>query len=216
MNQKLKDIAIFGAGGFGREVACLLRKINMKEPTWNFLGFYDDGLEKGSHVDYGEILGGISDLNAVDRPLNVVVALGVPATLKKVVEKIHNENIQFPNIISPDTQWLDPDNVRLGQGNVLSVGSYFSCNVSMGDFNMFVGYTTVGHDSAFGSYNSLMPGARVSGKVTIGDGNLIGSGSVVLQGLTVGCDTTIAAGSIIMSNTKDGHTYLGSPAKKVF
>ena len=26
--KKVKDIAIFGAGGFGREVACLLRKIN--------------------------------------------------------------------------------------------------------------------------------------------------------------------------------------------
>lgn len=67
--KKVKDIAIFGAGGFGREVACLLRKINAVEPTWNFVGFYDDGLEKGSRVDYGEILGGIADLNVVDRPL---------------------------------------------------------------------------------------------------------------------------------------------------
>ncbi len=212
----LKDIAIFGAGGFGREVACLLNNINSKEPTWNFVGFYDDGLEKGSRVDYGKILGGISDLNAVNRPLSVVVALGAPASLKKVVAQIHNEFIQYPNIISPDTNWLDPGNVRLGKGNVVSVGSYFSCNVSMGDFNMFVGYTTVGHDSTFGCYNSLMPGARISGKVTIGDGNLVGSGAVVLQGLTVGHDTTIAAGSIIMANTKDGHTYLGCPAKKVF
>lgn len=66
--KKVKDIAIFGAGGFGREVACLLRKINAVEPTWNFIGFYDDGLEKGSHVDYGEILGGIADLNVVESP----------------------------------------------------------------------------------------------------------------------------------------------------
>ncbi len=216
MNQKLKDIAIFGAGGLGREVACLLKKINQKEPTWNFVGFYDDGLEKGSRVDYGEILGGLSDLNAIEHPLNVVVALGNPATLKKVVANIHNANILFPNIIAPDAQWLDPDNVRLGKGNVVSVGSYFSCNVSMGDFNVFVGYTTVGHDSTFGSYNCMMPGARVSGKVTVGNGNVIGSGAVVLQGLTVGNDTMIGAGSIIMTATKDGHTYLGCPAKKVF
>ena len=82
--KKVKDIAIFGAGGFGREVACLLRKINAVEPTWNFVGFYDDGLEKGSRVDYGEILGGIADLNVVDRPLSVVVALGNPKTLQTV------------------------------------------------------------------------------------------------------------------------------------
>ena len=66
--KKVKDIAIFGAGGFGREVACLLRKINAVEPTWNFVGFYDDGLEKGSCVDYGKILGGIADLNVVKLP----------------------------------------------------------------------------------------------------------------------------------------------------
>lgn len=85
--KKVKDIAIFGAGGFGREVACLLRKINAVEPTWNFVGFYDDGLEKGSRVDYGEILGGIADLNVVERPLSVVVALGNPKTLQTVVGK---------------------------------------------------------------------------------------------------------------------------------
>ena len=38
----MKDIAFFGAGGFGREVACLIKRINEKEPTWNFIGFFDD------------------------------------------------------------------------------------------------------------------------------------------------------------------------------
>lgn len=28
----MKDIAIYGAGGFGREVACLLRRINEQAP----------------------------------------------------------------------------------------------------------------------------------------------------------------------------------------
>lgn len=214
--KKVKDIAIFGAGGFGREVACLLRKINAVEPTWNFVGFYDDGLEKGSRVDYGEILGGIADLNVVDRPLSVVVALGNPKTLQTVVKKITNDNIDFPNIISPDVVLLDPDNFRMGKGNVVSVGNFFSCNVSMGDFNIFVLYSTVGHDCTFGNFNCLMPGTRISGNVTIGDVNLFGSNSVVIQGKTIGDNTTVAAGSVVMTNLKDGHTYMGCPAKKVF
>ena len=41
----MKNIAIYGAGGFGREVACLLNIINEKEPTWNLVGFFDDGKE---------------------------------------------------------------------------------------------------------------------------------------------------------------------------
>ena len=40
----MKDIAIYGAGGFGREVACLLRRINEQAPKWNLIGFFDDDI----------------------------------------------------------------------------------------------------------------------------------------------------------------------------
>ena len=96
------------------------------------------------------------------------------------------------------------------------MGNFFSCNVSIGDFNTFVLYSTVGHDSTFGNFNCLMPGTRISGNVTIGDVNLFGSNSVVIQGKTIGDNTTVAAGSVVMTNLKDGHTYMGCPAKKVF
>ncbi len=37
----MKDIAIYGAGGFGREVACLIKQINdsLENPRWNFIVF---------------------------------------------------------------------------------------------------------------------------------------------------------------------------------
>lgn len=36
----MKDIAIYGAGGFGREVASLIKRINRIENQWNFVGFF--------------------------------------------------------------------------------------------------------------------------------------------------------------------------------
>ena len=38
----MKDLIIFGASGFGREVAWLVERINNSSPTWNLLGFIDD------------------------------------------------------------------------------------------------------------------------------------------------------------------------------
>ena len=64
----MKDIAIYGAGGFGRETACLLREINEVAPTWNFIGFFDDGLPAGTRNHQGETLGGIDALNALNFP----------------------------------------------------------------------------------------------------------------------------------------------------
>ena len=54
----MKDIAIYGAGGFGREVACMIKHINESadEPIWNLVGFFDDGKEKGSRNEYGPCL----------------------------------------------------------------------------------------------------------------------------------------------------------------
>ena len=37
-----------------------------------------------------------------------------------------------------------------------------------------------------------------------------------MQGIAIGDEVTIGAGSTLMINAKDGHTYLGCPAKKVF
>lgn len=33
----MNDIAIYGVGGFGRELACLIHKINEKTPIWNLI-----------------------------------------------------------------------------------------------------------------------------------------------------------------------------------
>ena len=39
----MKNIAIFGAGGFGKEVKTIIDKINIISPnTYNFIGFFDD------------------------------------------------------------------------------------------------------------------------------------------------------------------------------
>lgn len=207
-----KYIAIFGAGGFGREVACLIKLINEKQPTWNLIGFFDETKEKGSTNEYGTVLGGLEELNAWTRPLSVVIAIGNPESVKHIVEHIVNPLIDYPNIIAPDTIFLDEQNITFGRGNIICSRSLFSCNIKMGDFNIFNGYVTVGHDTQIGSFNSLMPGVRISGEVVIGDENFFGVGAMVLQHIKVGCRTKVGAGCLIFRKTKDGNTYVSPPS----
>jgi hypothetical protein len=47
----MNDIAIYGCGGFGREVKALIDQINMKGGGFNFIGFFDDGVEKGKVIN---------------------------------------------------------------------------------------------------------------------------------------------------------------------
>lgn len=210
----MKDIAIYGAGGFGREVACLIKRINTEvAPTWNIIGFFDDKAETAN--EYGRILGNMDTLNAWNKPLDVVFAIGSPQVVERLAGKVSNPNIDFPNIVAPDTLFLDAENVRMGKGNIICARCVISCNVRIGNFNTLNGYITVGHDATIGDFNSVMPAVNISGGVSIGVRNFIGVNAVVLQYKSIGNDTVIGASGVVISNTKDGCTYVGNPAKKL-
>lgn len=210
----MKDIAIFGAGGFGREVATTIERINRKQPTWNMLGFFDDGVEKGNEIShFGPCLGGMEQLNAYPSPLNIVIAIGNPHTLQRVRERITNSLISYPNIIFEPFGLADPETFTMGEGNIIQGGCWASCDVSIGNFNVLNGSVVMGHDVKIGNYNAIMPDVRISGEVTIGNGNLIGVGSIILQQLRLGNNVNIGAGAVLMTKPKDGCTYIGNPAK---
>lgn len=212
----VKDIAIYGAGGFGREVACLINRINEVEPTWNLVGFFDDDASlKGTRNEYGEVLGGIDELNSWQTSLSIVVAIGTPNILKAVIEKILNQKVDFPNLIDPSVEFMDRKNVRLGKGNIICVRCVVSCNVIIGNFNLFNVAAGIGHDASFGDYNVIMPNVNISGGVQIGDCNLFGVKSTILQYLKVGNNVKIGAGSLMMRNGKNDGLYFGTPANRM-
>lgn len=208
----MKDIAIYGAGGFGREAVCLINRINAVNPRWNLIGFFDDGFEMGASNEYGKVLGGMEALNNWPAPLDVVFAIGSPRIVEKLSNSVVNENVDFPNVIAPDVIIVDPNNFFMGKGNLVTYGCLFSCNTHVGNFNTFNSYITVGHDATVGNCNSFMPAVRISGEVKIGDRNFFGVNSVVLQQIKIGNDTVIGGSSIVIRKTKDGQTYVGNPA----
>ena len=74
-----RKIAIFGAGGFGRHVLAIIKRINKIAPTYIIAGFYDDAYNKGEIINGVPVLGGVAELNAIDEPMDVVIALGCSA-----------------------------------------------------------------------------------------------------------------------------------------
>ena len=212
----MKDIVICGAGGFAREIACVINAINNKEQKWNFLGFIEaDPALKGTSNEYGSIIGNDDELNNWDKPIDVVIGVGSPLLLKKIVEKLTNPNISFPNVISPNTCFLDIENVKFGKGNVIMPNTLISCNVTFGNFNYLNVFGQIGHDACLGNYNIAMPSVNLSGGVIIGDCNMFGVKSTILQYKKVGNNVSLTPSSVLMRNGKDNMTYMGNPAKKI-
>lgn len=213
----MKNIVVFGAGAYGQEICCLIRKINQRTENsiWNFLGFFDDN-EKlwGTTNPYGKVLGGVDALNAWSEDLSVAIAIANVSVLQKIVGKLDNQCLSFPNIIDPDTHYLDKKTVTMGKGNIIGEITRFAPNVSLGDFNIIVNDGVFGHDDVIGNFNVFFPDSRLSGHVTCGDGNMFGVRTTVLQGLKIGNNVKLAAGCLLMNNAQDGFTYRGNPARK--
>ena len=211
----MKDIAIYGAGGLGRELAAALDYLTWDNPEgWNFVGFFDDGEPVWKQVGkYGKILGGIDELNNWKSPLNVVLCFGAPETIRIVKNKITNPLISFPNLIHKGFWVSDRDTFSIGQGNIIQGGCCATTNVRIGNFNLFNGDVVIGHDVQIGDCNVLMPGCRISGEAHIGNRCLIGAMSFIKQLIHVGDGVQLSPLSALLTKPKPGATYIGNPAK---
>lgn len=106
-NHPPKKVVIIGAGGFGREVAWLIERINNVAPTWQLLGFVDDDESKFSQKFYGlSVLGDIDWLNQQPDDLCVICSVG-KSIIRKMIVLEHNPEISVekvevcPNSIEP-------------------------------------------------------------------------------------------------------------------
>lgn len=211
----MKNIAIFGAGGFGREVKTIIDSINSKNPnTYNFLGFYDDGFEKGTIVNGYPVLGGISELNNEKNELSLVISIGDPKTKLKIINKIENPIISYPAIIHPNVS-ISNDDVTIGEGSIVCEGTIITCNIKIGKFVILNLMCTVGHDTVIDDYCAFMPSVNISGEVHIHNAVYVGTGAKIINLLEIGENTIVGAGAVVSKTLPANCTAVGIPAKPI-
>lgn len=194
----MKEVAIIGAGGLGREVANLLIREN------SLAGFYDDA----EVIDY--YLGSIDKIST-SQYLEYIIAIGSPTSKKMIVEKLADKSLIYKNLLSEHA--ILPLEHLKGVGAIVCDGVSTTVNISIGSHVLLNLNATIGHDVIIGDYCSIMPGANISGNVTIGEATLIGSGAVILQGLAIGSNVRVGAGAVVTKNVPDNTTVVGVPAK---
>ncbi|HWA33073.1 MAG TPA: acetyltransferase [Cyclobacteriaceae bacterium] len=204
------NLAVYGAGGLGREVMLLIEQINMRKPTWDIAGYFDDGKKTGETVGRWKVLGGKQEIGQAGE-IAIVIAIADPIIRKEIATAIATPSISFPVVIHPACQTGDSDN-RFGKGTILTAGVVLTTGIQLEDFVIINLNTTVGHDVTIGSYSAVMPGCNISGNVKIGEGTLIGTGAKILQNLTIGKNCRVGAGAVVTHDFPDGRTIVGVPA----
>ena len=206
-------LAIYGAGGFGRETAVLIEQINTQKETWEVIGFFDDGMNRNEEVDGLKILGNMNDLNAYPDELSVCMAVADPAVRFELIKKITNARVNFPVIIHPQSILGDPKRNKLGKGSIITAGVILTTGIEIGEFVIVNLSSTIGHDVRLEPYCTVMPACSISGNVSIGPCSTLGTGSRVIQGITIGSRCLVGAGAVVTKDFGSNLKIMGIPAR---
>lgn len=211
----MRDIVVYGAGGLGREILTLIKDINVVCPSWNVLGFFDDGHPREELVNGHKVLGNIDDLNSWDKPLSIVIANGDPQIKRRIIEKICNPHVCYPTLIHPSAIIGDTNFVSFGKGCIICAGNIITTNICFHDFVTLNLACTVGHNAVIGRYTSIMPAVNISGEVTVGEAVYLGTGAKIINRIAVGDNTIVGAGAVVAKDLPSDCTAVGVPAKPI-
>lgn len=207
-----KKVVVIGAGGFGREVAWLIERINNVAPTWQLLGFVDDDESKFLQKFHGlPVLGNIDWLNRQSDDLFVVCSVGKSIIRKNIVSRVRGKT--FPTLVDPDV--ICSDSVNIGEGSIICAGSILTVDISIGSHTIVNLDCTVGHDAVLNDFVTVYPSVNISGNVCIEACVEIGTGSQIIQGLHILENTIIGAGAVVIRDLPSNCTAVGNPAKPI-
>ncbi len=197
-----------------KEVKMLIDQINKAKPTYEFLGYFDDGYKAGDLVNGFSVIGGVEGINSINEPLAVVSAIGLPSLKKKLLTKITNPLVYYPILVHPNVI-MGTDDVEIGEGTIICAGNIITVNIKIGSHVILNLGCTVGHDTVIKDYCSFMPSVNVSGEVVIENEVYVGTGAKIINQLTIGERTIVGAGAVVYKALPANCTAVGIPAKPI-
>lgn len=211
----MQEIAIYGAGGFARELAWLVRTCIDAEALGLVAFVDDDPAKQGRRVD-GVDVWSLEELRDRRPEARVVGGVGDPAMRARVMAKADAAGFGTHTLVHAAARMSE--RVDLGPGTVICAGTTITTGVRIGRHVQVNLHCTIGHDAVLEDYATLAPGVHVSGCVHIGRGAYLGAGAVVIQGtaeasLTIGAGAVVGAGACVVRPVAPGTTVVGVPAR---
>ena len=206
-----KVIGLVGAGGFGSEAMPLLQlQLNntLKEQCEVF--FIDSDTNK-KDLNGVRIIQEEEFLNSPFKTRYFNIAIADSTLREQIAMKFKEDHCKPLNIFSKNINTLE--NVKFGEGCIVFPRSFFTSNITIGNFFHSYHFVSIAHDCKIGDYVTIAPGAMINGNVVIEDHVYIGSGAVLKQGIRIGSNATIGMGAIVISDVEANTVVAGNPAR---
>jgi sugar O-acyltransferase (sialic acid O-acetyltransferase NeuD family) len=213
----MERFAIYGCGGFGREILPIVR--GLLPSVGNPVGvvFVSDVDEEVGRIENGvEVITFDRLVSAEHRDRKVIVSQGSPSVRRRLTEKCEAERLQFRSIAASTYKSLD--DVTVGEGSVFCDFSMCTSNVKIGRQFQCNIYSYVAHDCVIGDFVTFAPRVNCNGRIVIEDDVYVGTSAVLRQGdpdrpLRIGRGAVIGMGAVVTRDVEAYSTVIGNPAK---
>jgi sugar O-acyltransferase (sialic acid O-acetyltransferase NeuD family) len=207
-----RQILIYGAGGFAREVKDVVDAMEEAGKTVRCIGFLDDAVKNhGRTLNDVPVHGGADRIHGFADEVEFLIGIGNPVAKKKIAEKIAGNGGRFAKAFHPTA--VTSRYVEYGEGTIVTAGVILTNQIRIGKHVILNLGDTVGHDCVLDDYVTISPGVFISGNVHIGEGTDVGTGSAIIQGVRIGRWSLIGAGAVVTKDLPDNCTAVGVPAK---
>lgn len=204
-------LAIYGAGGFGREVFELAKQIDRQTNKWDNIIFVDD-IRKEKIINntikytFDEFVKQYSTCDA-----KFIIALGEPRLRKDLFFKVNSYGYDFETLIHPSIYLSD--HTQLGRGVVVGSNAFISCNCLIEDNVVIQQNSQVCHDTIIKESCVISSYSVVCGQCIIGEETFLGVQSSVRENTTVGSKCIIGMGSVVVKDIPNNVIAIGNPSK---
>jgi sugar O-acyltransferase (sialic acid O-acetyltransferase NeuD family) len=208
----MEKICIVGAGGFGREVLCLILDMYNfpSEQAKDFFCFAEtDSVWKKRDVNGIPVIS-LSEFNS--RTHKVVIAIGSPVEREKITQMLP-ANTRYATVIHPSvvmSKW-----VEIGEGSVICAGTILTCNIKLGKHTHLNLHTTVGHDCVTGAFFTAAPAVNISGNCSFGKNVYCGTNSSFRESLKIANNVVIGMGAVVLKDITEQGVYVGNPLRRI-
>lgn len=190
--------AIYGAGGFGREVI----------PLVNRGVFFIDANKTGTINGY-RVTSEDEFLSHPEPYFNIAIADW--KIRKEIAERLMAAGAEPFCVIGEPFISLSLNTI--GGGAIICPHSTITANATIGKFFHCNIYSYVAHDCKIGDYVTFAPRVNCNGNVTVEDYAYIGTGAFLRQGVTIGEGAVVGMGAVITKDVEPYTTVVGNPGR---
>ena len=219
--------AIYGVGGFGREIAPLASEtvvdwenssISESSLPGPSVVFVDDAQDRPAQVNGLPVIGFDELISDAHKDRRVIAAIGDGRTREKIEAKCQAAGLKIGSLVARTVRNL-ADN-EMAQGAVLCDGVIITSNVKIGKSFQGNLNSYVAHDCVVGDYVTFAPGVHLNGAIHVEDYAYIGTGAVFTQGtpgkpLVIGEGAIVGMGAVVTKPVEPYTVVAGNPAKPI-